>query len=93
MCRANWSRIAPPHSFVNVDDFGSPKELAEYLAYLDSNPAAYLSYFWWKDHYIVRRPLFTHPMCALCQRLHDKSLPCKTVDLKRWLWDQAHCQE
>ena len=43
--------MAPPHSHINIRDFDSPKELADYLLYLDKNDTAYLSYFWWKDHY------------------------------------------
>ena len=38
----------PGPSFIHVDDFDSPKSLAIYLDYLDTNRTAYLEYFAWK---------------------------------------------
>ena len=33
----DYKRIAPPNSFINVDDFPTVKALADYLRYLDRN--------------------------------------------------------
>ena len=41
-------KVAPPHSYIDVRDFKSPKHLAEYLFYLDNNEEEYMSYFKWK---------------------------------------------
>lgn len=41
----DYERAAPPHSFIHVDNFASPKELAEYLHKLDQNDAMYNEYF------------------------------------------------
>uniref|UniRef100_A0A915PM63 Fucosyltransferase n=1 Tax=Setaria digitata TaxID=48799 RepID=A0A915PM63_9BILA len=41
--KSNYESILPPGSFIAADDFGSPRELAEYLSYLLSNNTAYLS--------------------------------------------------
>ncbi len=49
--RGQWSKIAPPHSYIDVNDFAGPKELAEYLNYLDGDKEEFLSYFWWKSYY------------------------------------------
>ena len=40
-----YTQMAPPHSHINVEDFESPKELADYLKQLDKNSDDYLSYF------------------------------------------------
>jgi hypothetical protein len=40
----------PKSGFINAADYKSPKELANYLNYLDSNKTAYNSYFKWKKH-------------------------------------------
>lgn len=50
MGAAKWyyERVAPAHSFIHVDDFDSPKSLANYLRYLDRNDTAYNEYFRWK---------------------------------------------
>ena len=50
---ANYSVVAPPHSYIDVLDYSSPRALAQYLHELDRNDTAYLSYFWWKEHYRV----------------------------------------
>lgn len=48
---ANMSAIAPPHSYINAEDFGSVKELAEYLTMVGRNQSLFASYFWWRDYY------------------------------------------
>ncbi|VDN10205.1 unnamed protein product [Dibothriocephalus latus] len=48
--RDDYCALAPPNSFINVDDFSSPAELADYLHWLDTNDNAYASYFAWKAH-------------------------------------------
>ena len=49
----DYTKIAPDHSYINVEDFSSAKELAEYIEYLDNNETEYLSYFWWESHYDI----------------------------------------
>ncbi len=46
--REDYFNMAPPNSYIHVDDFASPGHLAEYLRYLDRNDTAYASYFAWK---------------------------------------------
>lgn len=48
---ANYSKFAPDHSYINVLDYDSPRDLANYLLYLDSHPEDYLSYFWWREDF------------------------------------------
>jgi len=36
------------HSIINVDEFKGPKELAEFILYLDKNDEKYNEYFLWK---------------------------------------------
>ena len=54
---ANMSLLAPPHSFINVEDFNSTSELASFLKKLAADDKRLASYFWWKDYYkvVVRR--------------------------------------
>jgi len=39
----------PPKSYIHVEDFKNPKELVEYLQYLDSNATAYAEYLEWRN--------------------------------------------
>ena len=51
---ANMSRVAPPHSYINVMDFNTTEELALYLHAVDQNDELFASYFWWRDFYTVK---------------------------------------
>ena len=51
---ANMSRVAPPHSFINVMDFNSTEELASHLHRVDQDDKLFASYFWWRDYYTVK---------------------------------------
>ena len=50
---ANMSTIAPPHSYINAEDFKTTESLAEYLLTVASNDTLFASYFWWRDYYRV----------------------------------------
>ena len=64
-----------PGSFINVADFNSVKDLADYLKYLDKNDTAYNQYFQWKTKYKVVKYNFW--LCQLCKALHDPTKPAK----------------
>lgn len=71
-------QVAPPHSYINADDFASAKELADYLYFLAENDTEYLSYFWWEDYYTMVANDDNWQRCELCAMLHDESLPAKS---------------
>mgnify|MGYP001171110744 FL=1 len=50
---ADMSLRAPPHSFINVEDFNSTSELAAFLTRLAADEERLASYFWWRDYYEV----------------------------------------
>lgn len=81
-----YKKIALPYSFINAENFNSPKSLADYLNYLNSNETAYMEYFQSKfdlvknlktkleseknEQYEKPRDDFT-PFCEICSKLHD----------------------
>ena len=88
---SRYEFLAPPHSFINVRDFPSPKELAEYLLYLNSNPSEYLSYFWWQDRYQIHIPDERQTRCGICKRLHRiKSRP--PIEDVQGEWVDGKCE-
>ncbi|KAJ8033765.1 Glycoprotein 3-alpha-L-fucosyltransferase A [Holothuria leucospilota] len=46
--RKDYERLAPNNSFIHADDFGSLKELAEYILEVSSKKELYDSYFQWR---------------------------------------------
>ena len=65
---ANYSAIAPPHSYIDASEFPDPKSLAHFLKIVDADDAKFNEYFWWKDFYRVVR---VYPECSLCSVLND----------------------
>jgi alpha-1,3-fucosyltransferase len=90
---ADYTQYAPPHSFINIADFKSPKDLAAYLKLLDGNDALYLEYFQWKKHYdVVRKP--KKGWCDLCAKLNDPNLQTKIKsydDVAEWWVRKLPC--
>lgn len=89
---ANYSKFAPPKSYINANDFTTVKELANYLHYLDANPDEYVKYFWWKNYYeiVVDTPM--EKFCSLCKKLHEpNALKVQKIyhDLDGWWNDKA----
>jgi len=88
---ADYTQYAPPHSFISVGDFASPKQLADYLLMLDRNPSLYLKYFEWKkDWQVLKRPM--NGWCDLCSKLNDPNEPVKVyADMAKWWYDDVPC--
>nr|CAH0111096.1 unnamed protein product [Daphnia galeata] len=90
---ADYTQYAPPHSFINIADFKSPKDLADYLKLLDTNDALYMEYFQWKKHYaVVRSP--KKGWCDLCAKLNDPNLEKKIKsyeDVAEWWVRKLPC--
>lgn len=69
-----YSTVAPENSFIHVDDFNSPKELAEYLHKLDKNDDLYNSYFQFQGtgSFLTE---YGYYICRLCAILHSDLKP------------------
>ena len=78
LSKQDYEKIAPPHSFLHIDDFLNVQELMETLNKLSKNPDAYHSYFWWKEYYDVtiyktedpNNFINTRAKCQFCDLLH-----------------------
>ncbi|KAH8370402.1 hypothetical protein KR093_003321 [Drosophila rubida] len=60
---------APRRSYIHIDEFASPKELAEYLHILDKDDELYNSYFKWKG---TGEFINTYYWCRVCSTLHNE---------------------
>ena len=77
----DYEAVAPYHSYIHVDDFATPKELAKYLRKLDDDDDLYNSYFRWKD---TGEFINTHFFCRLCAMLHDPRSSKTYRNLNKW---------
>ena len=73
----DYDAIAPPHSFIHVDAFTSPKFMADYLLQLDKNDDLYDEYFKWKNTGSFVNTKF---WCRMCAMLHDVNKPVTWFD-------------
>ena len=89
---ADYTKLAIPGSYINVLDFKTVKELAEYLQYLDKNNTAYNEYFKWRLKYKVSLR-YWFSLCNICERFND--LPeTKVYDDFEGFWaKQGRCNE
>lgn len=88
---ADYEGFLPPHSYIDVKDFESPKQLADYILLLNSSTGIYERYFDWKKHYSIR--LYTQRgWCDLCKLASDVRQPPKVYsDILKWWVDDDRC--
>nr|XP_039248446.1 4-galactosyl-N-acetylglucosaminide 3-alpha-L-fucosyltransferase FUT5-like [Styela clava] len=70
--REDYEAVAPPGSFIFVEDFDSMKALVDYLKYLDKNDTAYLGYLKWVTIKPRDMPHYgrARDWCSICRALH-----------------------
>ncbi|XP_061779527.1 alpha-(1,3)-fucosyltransferase 7-like [Nerophis lumbriciformis] len=81
----DYEAVAPPHSFIHVDQFASVKELGEYLQQLAGDVKHYREYLQWRREWKVE--LHNNLKWRLCQIcLRYPSFPPHKVydDLEAW---------
>ncbi|XP_069174788.1 glycoprotein 3-alpha-L-fucosyltransferase A isoform X2 [Procambarus clarkii] len=84
----DYARQAPHKSYIHVDDFESPKELANFLHLLDQNDDLYNEYFRWKG---TGEFINTYFMCRLCAMLHDDTHQQHYEDINVWWRGTGTC--
>nr|CAD7441845.1 unnamed protein product [Timema bartmani]CAD7461304.1 unnamed protein product [Timema tahoe] len=84
----DYARSAPKHSYIHVDEFESPKHLAEYLHQLDRDDDLYNNYFRWKG---TGEFINTYFFCRMCALLHA-DIPVKWYrDVNDWWRGPGTC--
>lgn len=81
---ADYSKIAPPNSYIDVNHFSTVVDLANYINKVGKDPKLYNSFFAWKIHMFIKPP---QHWCNLCKNLNNPSLPRKWYKLLDNLWD------
>jgi glycoprotein 3-alpha-L-fucosyltransferase len=81
----DYADVAPPHSYIHVDDFRSPRDLADYLRVLDANDTLYNEYFRWKSDWVVTSD--TNYWCRICGLLHSATDPDFRLSYVHWYPD------
>ena len=84
--REDYEAIAPPKSFIHVDDYDNPREMANHLKYLSAHDQAYGEYTAWRSQYKIEGASWDG-WCSLCDRLNERTVERKQYpDINAW-WD------
>lgn len=83
--RQNYEEYIPSTAFIHIDDFKTPKELAEHLKSLDQNEELYMQHFTWKKHFTVTHSRFgTEHSCLTCAHIRRFKSYKRVTDLNGW---------
>ncbi|XP_075884530.1 alpha-(1,3)-fucosyltransferase 7-like [Nelusetta ayraudi] len=85
----DYKAVAPPHSFIHVNEFATVKDLANYMMKLAHDKKRYNEYFTWKQKWQIKfYQDCRNILCKICT-VYD-SLPAYKVysDLDAWILDK-----
>lgn len=90
--RPNYKKLAPPNSYIQVESFVSPKQLATHLEQISRNTTLFHQYHQWRRLYDANYKFFTtnsNWMCDLCKEVHTS--PRKTVSIYEHFSEDSRC--
>ena len=89
---ADYASLLPPHSYIDVANFTSPKALAAYLKQVANDDDLYRSYFRWKREYFIASSRLD-ATCSLCKVLNDPRDKTRTIASFNEFWSsKKHCR-
>lgn len=85
----DYAKVAPPYSYIHVDDYKSPRALAQYLKHLANHTEHYNKYFKWKK---MGKFIDTKFWCRLCSMMHEVQNHVTWVsDIDAWWRGSSVC--
>jgi len=88
----NYERLAPKQSFIHVNKYKTPEDLAKYLNYLMNNPEKYLEYLQWREYTeieSIRSKRWKNLLCPLCQMAYETS--STRLNFSSWYNTKTEC--
>ncbi|XP_069361850.1 glycoprotein 3-alpha-L-fucosyltransferase A [Maniola hyperantus] len=86
---SEYAAVAPHNSYIHIEEFAGPEELAAYLRRLDEDDALYNSYFKWKG---TGEFINTYFFCRVCAMVHANARRQRSAhytDVQAWWRDSA----
>lgn len=90
--RDDFIRVAPPDSFIHIDDYPSDEKLAEKLNLIATNRRAFEKYHTWRRYYDVYyegKDVEPYRFCELCYRLNTNQQRIWYENLNGWFLDKC----
>ena len=95
--RGDYDHVAPPDSFIHVNDFKSVTKLARYLKRVSKDEILYQSYFKWKEsgYVLTNKPwpmISERYWCDVYKAIHNlQKTPKIYWDLDQWWTYERQC--
>ena len=90
---ADYKKYLPKHSYIDIKDFASPKELAAYLHKLDKHDDLYNEYFAWKQNYTCYNGIPGNSLlCSVCRFMNENLNNFNTIPNIRMFWNEGVCK-
>ena len=87
---ASYKKISLPTSYIDVNDFDTIEDLANYIKYLDENDDAYNKHFEYKKLFKLGYPVSWS--CKICEMINDDDLVPKRYErLGNWYSRKNQC--
>jgi hypothetical protein len=90
--REDFMRIAPPRSFIHVDDYPTDRELAHALDLIAANRSLYEKYHQWRRYYDIyyeAKDLDPFRFCEICYRLNTNKQRIWYENVNDWFLDKC----
>lgn len=90
--RKDFARIAPPHSFIHVNDYSSHEDLAHALNAIGSNRSLFTEYHQWRRYYDVyyqSNDVDPYRFCELCYRLNRNEQRIWYENINDWFLEKC----
>ncbi|XP_047490486.1 alpha-(1,3)-fucosyltransferase 7-like isoform X2 [Penaeus chinensis] len=93
----SYRKILPPNSFLHIDDFETPKDLAKHIKALSENSTAYNHFHAWRrefrvsnEHAYFQSPIYHY--CRICEALNYNDPKPKVYNRMQDIWKvDGHC--
>ncbi|KAF2883566.1 hypothetical protein ILUMI_22630 [Ignelater luminosus] len=92
------NQILPPHSYIHVNDYVNPKDLANYIIHLNNTPSELEKYLEWRNHFktINEHGMFQSKSphyCRVCEALNYNNKKKKVYENLNKSWFKNQCQK
>lgn len=96
MSREESQQMLPPKSYLHVEEFARPVDLARFILYINNSYEMYKSYFEWQYYFDVRNEhgyfkTHSYHYCRLCEALNYNSREPKSYDKLEEYWNRDAC--
>lgn len=87
----DYEKVLPPNSYIHIDNFASPKEVADYMRKVASNRTLYNSYFRWKSTGEFVNTRFWCRVCSMVHGAHQSHVHTWYSDINKWWSGPSIC--